>query len=211
MFVDPSGLDDYIFYTTGEDSDFSKQAEWQKKRLEAEGRTVIMRPVNSVDEFQKEWNIMGYNYDTGETVEVDMVVIYSHGNENCLIFEDGSATNAISASGTNSKGESIPNIYDLKKKNIGELHILSCNSGHLSKYAKDKYNTASAFSTLVSGVTYGYDGNVSFGENWFDSAVLGNYASRLSNKQKSFHEIAKANGNDRVPIGKLLYKNGKNI
>jgi len=210
IMIDPNGLDSYIFYTSSHDSDFSKQAQWQKKYLEGLGERVIMREVNSVDEFVYEWDIMGYDYDIGQSVSVNKVVIYAHGHENALIFEDGSSTNAISLTGKNRAGDDIANLWYLKKKNINDLYILSCNAGHLSKYTKG-HNVASAFSCIVSGNVHAYDGNVAFGKGWWDANVNGNYSSRLSNDQSAFHDIAKTYGTDRNPVGYIKYYKGKYI
>ena len=101
-------------------------------------------------------------------------------------------------------------LEDLKKKNINDLYILSCNAGHLSKYTKG-HNVASAFSCIVSGNVHAYDGNVAFGKGWWDANVNGNYSSRLSNDQSAFHDIAKTYGTDRNPVGYIKYYKGKYI
>ena len=101
-------------------------------------------------------------------------------------------------------------MWYLKKKNINDLYILSCNAGHLSKYTKG-HNVASAFSCIVSGNVHAYDGNVAFGKGWWDANVNGNYSSRLSNDQSAFHDIAKTYGTDRNPVGYIKYYKGKYI
>ena len=48
-----------IFYTTGEGSDFSKQAEWKAEQLESIDKNVVMVPIESADDFVNGWNNMG--------------------------------------------------------------------------------------------------------------------------------------------------------
>ena len=108
-FVDPLGLESYIFYTTGENSDFSTQAKWQKQFQERQGEKVIMRTIDSVNDFKKAWDRIGVD-DNGYTVTVNKVIIYSHSNGRSLILLDGSEDDALSVNGKNKKGNKIGNL-----------------------------------------------------------------------------------------------------
>ena len=129
-FVDPLGLESYIFYTTGENSDFSTQAKWQKQFQERQGEKVIMRTIDSVNDFKKAWDRIGVD-DNGYTVTVNKVIIYSHSNGRSLILLDGSEDDALSVNGKNKKGNKIGNLSTLYYKNINELHLLGCTTGNL--------------------------------------------------------------------------------
>ena len=211
MRVDPFGEDSYIFYTTGEGSDFSEQANWQKALLESQGERVIMREVNTPDKFIYEWNIMGYDYEIGKSVDVNKVIIYSHGNDRTLILLDGSSTQALSIDGKNSSGGNIGNLSTLKYKNVNELIIMACNAGNIDPYNAGNKNVASVMSTLISGVTYAYDGNVSFGKSmWNITGKDIGKSSRLATTQYGFNKITKYYGKSgRKPKGKLTYYQGE--
>ncbi len=209
--IDSNGLESYILYTTGENSDFSKQAEWQKGYLESQGERVIMREVNDYDTFIYEWNMIGYDYDIAQSVNVNKIVIYCHGNDRTLILEDGSATKALSINGKNSAGYPIGNLSYLEYKYANELYILACNTGNLDPYFAGNANVASIMSQKISGVVYAYDGNVSFGRSplrpWEPNIGL---SSRLSTTQIGFNKIVSYYGKSgRSPKGKLTYYNGE--
>ena len=143
-YADPTGLESYVFYTTGKNSDFSSQAQWQKDRLEKMGEKVIMIPVTDVKTFEEGWNGMGVV--DGKSVDINYVMIYTHGNQRSMIFESGSSTKAMSIDGKNSSGGKIGNINDLQRKKIKELNLLSCNAGNLLTYWNEGENLASASS-----------------------------------------------------------------
>ena len=209
-FIDPLGLESYIFYTTGKNSDFSKQAQWQKQYQERQGEKVIMRTIDSVDDFIKAWGRIGVD-DKGYTVTVNKVIIYSHSNGKSLILLDGSDYDALSVDGKNSHKKKIGDLSNLYYKNIRELYLLGCNTGNLDLYWSEGSNVASVMSNRISGVTYAYDGNVSFGKSslkpWDKDIGL---SSRLSTRQISFNRIAAANGRKgRTPMGKIQYYQGE--
>ena len=211
LYVDPSGLLSYIFYTTGQDSDFTSQAQWQKERLENMGEEVIMIEVKTSSDFAWGWNNMGNGRDDS-TTEINYVMIYSHGDNKALIFESGSSTNAMSVNGLNSAGNSIRNVNDLYYKNVKELNLLSCNGGHVGVYDMYGLNLASVFSTRISGTTVAYDGNVSFGRPIWD--IFGEdigKSSRLATNQNSFWDLNRKTNRTSNPFGKVYYRGGKRI
>lgn len=122
----------YIFYTTGEGSDFSKQAEWKAEQLESIDKNVVMVPIESADDFVNGWNNMGITPDG--IADIEDVEIYTHSNATTFIFVDGSETEALSVSGQNSDLQKIKGICDLKSKDIVSVNIYGCNSGNLSQY-----------------------------------------------------------------------------
>lgn len=154
----------YIFYTTGEGSDFSKQAEWKAEQLESIDKNVVMVPIESADDFVNGWNNMGITPDG--IADIEDVEIYTHSNATTFIFVDGSETEALNFTGKSRKGNKIKRVADLSYKNIDVVNIYGCNSGNLSEYVRNNANIASKLSKKVSGDVYAYDGNVAFGTTW---------------------------------------------
>ena len=198
--IDIGGTEDetvYIFYTayTGEeasngDGDFSKQAEYYQQKNNT--ANVIMKKVNTVQEFVNEWNLM--------QGKIKKVYIFSHGNGMSLIFKNGEG---ISASGKNLKGESITSISSLQQKTIGSLYLMSCNSGHVDLFVETDNNAAAAFCRL-GGIddVYAFDGNMSFG-------IFFGYAARLSFKQNGFRSVYSNFGLHSkcgIPKGWIIYR-----
>ena len=198
--IDIGGTEDetvYIFYTayTGEeasngDGDFSKQAEYYQQKNNT--ANVIMKKVNTVQEFVNEWNLM--------EGKIKKVYIFSHGNGMSLIFKNGEG---ISASGKNLKGESITSISSLQQKTIGSLYLMSCNSGHVDLFVETGNNAAAAFCRL-GGIddVYAFDGNMSFG-------IFFGYAARLSFKQNGFRSVYSNFGLHSkcgIPKGWIIYR-----
>ena len=198
----------YIFYTTGENSDFTDQANWKKEQLESEGKNVVMIPIANANDFVDGWNHMGMTPDG--IANIEDVEIYTHSNETTFIFIDNTETEALSISGKNKSGKAIKGISDLSYKEIETLNIYGCNSGNLSTYFRYDANIASELSKIVSGDVYAYDGNVGFGPTWTRPfSKYGEYEDRLSNIQKSYIKISLKNGWLNEPMGKLRYKEGK--
>ena len=198
----------YIFYTTGENSDFTDQANWKKEQLESEGKNVVMIPIVNANDFVDGWNHMGMTPDG--IANIEDVEIYTHSNETTFIFIDNTETEALSISGKNKSGKAIKGISDLSYKEIETLNIYGCNSGNLSTYFIAGSNIASGLSKIVSGDVYAYDGNVAFGPTWTRPfSKYGEYEDRLSNIQKSYIKISVENRWFFEPMGKLRYKEGK--
>ncbi|MDE7062632.1 MAG: hypothetical protein K2O73_05225, partial [Lachnospiraceae bacterium] len=210
IYIDPSGFDSYIFYTTAKKSDFSSQAEWKKEQLLESGETedtIHMIEVLTISDFEDGWNNMGED----GTVDIDNVYIYSHGTDRSLIFESGSTENAMSIDGLNTGDEPIGNLNDLEVKKITYgVELYSCNAGSMAAYKTVGENVASVLSTKVEdGIVYGYDGNVAFGKGawmfWEHS-----YEDRLSHSQRGFHDIETTyKVPHSKPKGKLVYMNGE--
>ena len=195
----------YVFYTTGEESNFAKQAEWQKKRLEGLGQDVHLATINDLDEFLAAWDMIDEN-------GAKYVIILSHSNERSLILLEGSSSQALSVDGKNRAGEEIGNLSTLAFKPIQYMELYSCNAGHVDVYNKAGSNVASVMSTRISGSVLAYDGNVGFGPSGVMSLLnFGNdYTPRMSNSQDGFHSLAiQYGGKDRSPIGAVYYVSGE--
>jgi hypothetical protein len=222
--VSGEGKTVYIFYI----DDFDNQANWQKEQLESQGYDVVMIDIyeeaqkdnpeiaNYTDdqlkkddcyakEFEEQWNNL-------PDEEIDQVYIFAHGSERMLQFYDGSSNNAMTIDGTNSKGESIGNLNDLEEKNINELHIQACNTGHVDAMAINGINVASLFCGKIgnNNTVYAWDGSVGFGYYWgWYSDLVGYYKPRLSNNQDHFKDLIKnEHWPKRDPYGEVAYKNG---
>ncbi len=202
----------YIFYSTGKNADFSGQALYQGKQFVDGGKKVIMRKIDSRLEFKDAWDGMGSV--GGIRVNIGTVKILTHSNGKAIMFQDGTSTEAYSVTGRNSNNQEIGDINKLLKKNIQCLDLLSCNSGHLDMANSKEGNVAQAFARHGTiGVVYGYDGSVGVGHEGIGSVwswITGDYFSRQSNEQGSFHNMVAKNGGvvGREPVGRVEYYSG---
>ncbi len=110
MFVDPWGLDDYIFY--GDDQ--KGFAEDLQKSLQEKDHVVHMIYVETPDDFYNGWASMGTDKD-GNTVSIDTVYIHVHGEPEYI---------------KSSNGESIY-ANKLAVKKIDTILLTACNTGHM--------------------------------------------------------------------------------
>ena len=109
----PNGEKAYVFYTNSPGARFRRQALYQQKVLESQGYDVELVRTDDVDIFINEWNDMDPKTTTA--------IVISHCNGMSLIFEENSSTNAISATGKNKAGETIPSIATLNGPEIAAL------------------------------------------------------------------------------------------
>lgn len=163
----------YIIYTDDtfhKENDMSTPVRRRAEELVLKGQQVELGIVTSAEDFNSLWNQIDENLNENVNVEV-----FTHGRPYCLIFREGSATNAISYNGKNSTGNSTDgDVQKLQFKDIDRLYLNSCNAGHLDFYhnqgkkVKDPNitwpsgNLASEFSKKISGDVYAFDGNVSY-------------------------------------------------
>jgi RHS repeat-associated protein len=209
MYNDPTGHDSYVLYTTNKGSVFSNQATWQYNQLaKTEGKSKVhKKKINTITDFKKAWNEMGT--EKGKTVNINVVVIYSHGNERALILTDGTSTNALSIDGKNSHGGPIGNLNILKSKKINKLYLYSCDAGNLAAAKSKKGNIAQWFLNHNKiGTVYAYDGSVSFGPPYV-ADVIDDYPARLADNQESFYTINADYGvkdTNIDPAGLILYR-----
>ncbi|HWR31685.1 MAG TPA: hypothetical protein VN631_17850 [Negativicutes bacterium] len=188
----------YVFYTDNPGAEFSEQAKYQKQILEKQGYKVKLICTNSATAFSNAWNNM--DPKTGAAV------IISHSNGMSLLFQEGTKTNAIGATGrTINDKASLMKISDLKGPELGLVYILACNAGHqeLLKYVGT--NVADAFRDLPNvDKVYAYDGSVGFGIPIISSDL----APRLALDQNGYYavfdnfDIPNEHGN---PSGQILY------
>lgn len=147
----------YVFYTQNPGSEFLAQAKYQKQILESKGYKVKLICTNSAPAFSNAWN----NMDP----KAGAAVILSHSNGMSLLFQEGTKTNAISATGrTINDKSSLMKISDLKGPELAFLYILACNAGHQELLKYKGTNVADAFRDLPNvDKVYAYDGSVGFG------------------------------------------------
>ncbi len=151
-FVDPLGLDSYIFYAKGVKAGdgihtFRDEAKIWAENLEKEYETSAhMIEVSSAKEFADKWNEMGDN-----NKNIDGVVLIFHGSVDDGIDGNGkkggvgymyvnNKKDRIVAKDDIIKEENNVEISNLDSKNIKKLIFSSCNSGN-----PDVYNVAYAF------------------------------------------------------------------
>ena len=173
----------YVFYTSNPGAEFTKQAEYQKKELAKQGYRVNLVCTNNVTAFSDAWNHMD--------PKTSAAVIISHSNGMSLIFEHDSSTDAISAVGKNTEGQTIPSISSLKGPDIGLLYLYACNAGHEELLQAKGTNVAQAFLDLPNiDTVFAYDGSVGFGlpviRDIFPNAFLD---PRLAEDQGSYYDI----------------------
>jgi RHS repeat-associated protein len=224
LYVDSDGLAYYVYYTSDKasDSDFSKQAEWQRKQLAKTGEEIKMINLNDIsakdrkngvveaDRFVSEWNKMAASEETNNGV-----YIFTHGSDRALIFENESSTNAMSFDGKNRAGENIRSVSELSEVSVkGSVNLFGCNTGNLTTYYnKDSggQNFASALSLRTGGSSVrAFDGNVGFGFGERTNKITGFLGARLSFDQNGFRSIlSDNNAAGRNPRGPIQYQNGE--
>ena len=111
MKVDPSGLDDYIFYSLDQEKAAKQYKEDMRKK--DPNKEVHLIYVGTEKDFEQGWNEMGTV--NGKNVTIDTVIINIHGDEKEIW-------------GTN--GKSI-DLKSLERKKIDEIILLSCNTGNI--------------------------------------------------------------------------------
>jgi len=127
IYVDPSGLDCYVFYDAGaEDGYVSKaSAEAIAKGLEKQYKTKVhLIPMTSADDLKNGWNGMGTDYFDIKTSTIEAVVLYGHGSENRMrIYTD--------PGGDDSKYVRVNAdfVNGLDKKEMEFLMLLGCDMG----------------------------------------------------------------------------------
>jgi hypothetical protein len=188
----------YVFYTDNPGAEFSAQAKYQKHILESQGYKVKLICTNSAPAFSNAWNNM--DPKTGAAV------ILSYSNGMSLLFQEGTKTNAIGATGrTIDNNASLMKISDLKGPNLAFLYILACNAGHQELLKFKGTNVADAFRELPNvDKVYAYDGSVGFGIPYISPELT----PRLALDQKGYFSIY-SNFNIPyefgLPSGQLLY------
>jgi len=173
----------YVFYTSNPGAEFTKQAEYQKKELAKQGYKVNLVCTNDVTAFSDAWNHMD--------PKTSAAVIISHSNGMSLIFEHDSSSNAISAIGKNTAGQTIPSISNLKGPDIGLLYLYACNAGHEELLQDKGINVAQAFVDLPNiDTVYAFDGSVGFGIPVIREVFPNNFLDpRLAEDQDSYYDI----------------------
>ncbi|MCU0289502.1 MAG: hypothetical protein MUF15_24285, partial [Acidobacteria bacterium] len=122
-FIDPLGLDNYVFY---DPSNFSKQASVEKTRLEGlNGETTHMKEISTRQEFETEWS--GMNNPTEVTLLFHSGGGAGRGNT-IAIDADKDQYLVTDPSGKTPGGIKSTYIGNLAKKSIKELNLYICYS-----------------------------------------------------------------------------------
>jgi RHS repeat-associated protein len=155
IFIDPDGLDNYVFY---DPNNFSSQASAEASRImEISDEPTHQIPISTISEFISNWNAM------------------KNPSNVTLIFHSGNyaaQTNTISIdweekqyltnnpNGTTPSGEKATYIGNIKKFSMYQLNLYICHS------AEGRNSIAKTFfQTQAAGIVMGADGYVNF--NWF--------------------------------------------
>ena len=155
--VDPNGLDVYYFAN----SEFMGEAKKDKKELERYyDEPVHVLEVDSRYAFIEEWNKMGSW--AGKDVEVSLVVINMHGSPYGIYPHSDGGTGSIKASDVED-GTLIP-------KNVDNILILGCNSGHFDHRYSSFANRLLVYNNVESVIAS--DGTV------MNRSIFGNYSSK---------------------------------
>ena len=194
-----------IFY---EPDSFSEQAQDQTSALKKQGYNVDEVAVTSNKQFADYWNANADKYDDiyflthGGPHAVSM----GEGDENNLAVKNSEYTRNLQEAYSkdplnNADPDELEYIEDLKKGEFN-VHLLSCNAGHLNH---ENDNVAQAFDEITTGKVYASDGNVSYYPQYlkaleffnkispidieYDKYPEDKYEPRLSNKQESFYKF----------------------
>ena len=172
----------YVFYTENPGADFQKQAEYQREILIRQGYKVELVCTNDVTTFSDAWNHMG--------PKTGAAVIISHCNGMSLIFEEGTHTNAMSATGLAMDDKTaLSSISSLEGPEVAVLYLYACNAAHEELLEQEGTNVADAFRDLANVDTvYAYDGSVGFGIPWLRGAKLD---PRLALNQSGYLNVYK--------------------
>ena len=146
--------------------------------------------VDTASTFVTKWNAMGL--ENGKTVSIENVIINVHGAPLSIYASDSSAIN----------------ISDLQQKNIGNLLLFSCNTGHLD-YTN---NVANQFlQTQNIGVLVAPDGT-----HFRDIVEMEQFFNVGYKNYTEFNDVSqvyqrKANGGFRQSRGLVFYLNGNMV
>lgn len=145
---------------------------------------MYLKETNTVDDFILQWNSL-------KGKEISEIYIFSHGNGNSLIFQNGKG---ISCTGYNLANEPIDAISDLERISVSSLWLMSCNSGHLDLYYETNNNVAAAFCRLGTiDSVYAYNGSMGYGPKGgarvFSCSPRSNLNARLASDQSGYDKV----------------------
>ena len=146
VWVDPEGTDCYIFYKEDSKEHSYTQRRQLAKQYGYDISKVHMIPQTDAQSFEDSWNAMGV--ENGEVVSIDTVIIESHSNPNVI-------------SDNQNFRMSTSDIRRLEKKDMDNLILEGCNTGHLD-HRND--NVAAEFARKTNGApVLAADGTVYYG------------------------------------------------
>lgn len=141
-FIDPEGNDCYIFYLPEWENEAIADQQALAQRYGYGTDQVHLIPIRSSADLTNGWNGMGT--ENGNPVDIDTVVINTHGDHEGLYGMRG-----------NFYAEDIRN---LDNQSMNELVLYGCNSGHMDYSGT---NPAAEFAQRVDGAqVYASDGTV---------------------------------------------------
>ena len=145
---------------------------------------MYLKETNTVYDFILQWNSL-------KGKEISEIYIFSHGNGNSLIFQNGKG---ISCTGYNLANEPIDAISDLERISVSSLWLMSCNSGHLDLYHETNNNVAAAFCRLGTiDSVYAYNGSMGYGPKggarFFSWSPRSNLNARLASDQSGYDKV----------------------
>ena len=188
IFIDPSGNDCYIFYLPEWENEAINDQKQLAKQYDCSLDEVHLVPVTNQQSLTDGWNAMGT--ENGRSVDIDCVVINTHGNPYVLGFGNGNTFGA-------------GDIRALEDKEVEQLILYGCNSGH-ADYADT--NPAAEFSKKVNGApVLASDGTVGSGFSLFN-LFKRKYSSKADRTFKDYLQNGK-----RKNKGWMVYqyKDGK--
>ncbi len=159
IYVDPDGLDSYIFY---DPEDFSNQASKEAERLQKKyNEPVFLKPITTSDQFFNEWGNMN-----DSTADIDETTLLFHGNANDITINYNKQKKigeylTINSDHQTTKGSTAKYLGDLAKKVVGAINLFICNSGDI--YSPT--NLASFLAQNQNTTVYGWDGYLSYNNN----------------------------------------------
>lgn len=151
VFIDPDGHDCYVFYLPEWENEALRDQQTLSSFYGINLSEVHLVPIRNNADLTNGWNSMG-TVD-GTSVDIQAVVINTHANPYQLGFGENSDDSF-----------SAVNIQNLQHKDVGELLLYGCNSGHMDHAGT---NVASEFaSLLINGApVVASDGTVYSGAN----------------------------------------------
>ena len=206
MFVDPSGLDSWVFY---DGDSFSEQAKTEAERLKVQYDTEVhLIDIWSLTGFLENWNRM-----VEADSSIDEVSMLFHGSPFTIYLgEADGRVGQLTSSTQDVTPHGSPGYYvgDLTTASMKSLNIMTCNGGHLDyiysndTYKKRAFNHNIAVEFLVTqdvDVVYGMDGSLSY------SKQFGNYIPRLAWKQDDYYSWTPSRDflGKRDPVGEIAF------
>jgi RHS repeat-associated protein len=134
IFIDPNGLDSYVFYDS---NDFSEQAQSEFVRLsELYDDPVHLIAVESMDNLVEGWKTIG-----ADGVSIDEVSVLMHGdNEGIYLNRVFRTENSPNGMVLDPKGRNYLGFNELSQKDIPTLNLMSCDGSSIAQSLSNQFN-----------------------------------------------------------------------